>query len=345
MSMNGVTGYNSYAYSNPYAYSNNGTRFQGYPQGAVYGTTATEEKDEGTNPLLAIGGVLAAAGGIAYAIKRGKNLNSLGDDAAKGLKGVWNNLTTGVKSIFTKAGREASSAAKQNTVIDSVVKQLGEDASKLDANQVSSIIEKQVRKANPEATADDIAKTVGKFIKKNDDGTMVIKTTDGLADLFNTYKTNNTNSIKNFFTANTADNVAKTATKTTANTADDVAKTATKTTEKATKNKTLTEQMTEAYSELEAKNAEKMDVVHKLRNEGYSIKDIKNNEEYKKVAKEAEELKAKHAELTMKRSDTMAKSNEIVSNMEKSLEQATEESEKLRIQNNIDQVKKYYANV
>lgn len=115
MSMNGVTGYNSYAYSNPYAYSNNGTSFQGYTQGAAYSTATTEEKDKGVNPLLVVGGVLAAAGGIAYAIKRGKTINSLGDDAAKGLKGVWNNLTTGVKSLFTKTGRREYKFSKEVT--------------------------------------------------------------------------------------------------------------------------------------------------------------------------------------------------------------------------------------
>lgn len=115
MSINGVTGYNSYTYSNPYAYSNNGVSFQGYTQGAAYSTATTEEKDKGVNPLLVVGGVLAAAGGIAYAIKRGKTINSLGDDAAKGLKGVWDNLTTGIKSIFTKTGRREYKFSKEVT--------------------------------------------------------------------------------------------------------------------------------------------------------------------------------------------------------------------------------------
>lgn len=227
MSMNGITGYNAYSYSNPYAINNtynnaNTTAFQG---GDTTTFTTAQEKDEGINPLLVIGGALAAAGTVAYAIKRGKTINlaNLTDDAAKqadnlkGLKGVWNNLKIGTKSIFTKAGREASNAASQNNAINEVLKQLGEDASKIDADNLKTIIEKQVKTANPEATAEDVAKVVEQYIKKSGDKTTVI--TNGLEELLQGYKAKNTNGIKNFFSASqlksTTENAAKAAGKAT----------------------------------------------------------------------------------------------------------------------------------
>ena len=132
MSLNGITGYNNYSYSNPYTvnntyantYSNAGTTaFQGYDPTAMYSTTATAEKEDSGNPLLAMGAGIAAIGTAIYAVKRGKTIKLAGltDDAAKqadnlkGVKGLWDNFTTGVKSLFTKAGRKEYKYSKELT--------------------------------------------------------------------------------------------------------------------------------------------------------------------------------------------------------------------------------------
>ena len=171
MSLNGITGYHNYSYSNPYAvnntyanaYSNAGTTaFQGYDPTAMYSTTATAEKEDSGSPLLAIGAGIAAIGTAIYAVKKGKKLNlaNLTDDAAKqadnlkGAKGLWNNFTTGVKSIFTKTGREASKALKANGLMDDITKQITEAASKLDTAKVKELIDQQVKLAKPEKSGD-----------------------------------------------------------------------------------------------------------------------------------------------------------------------------------------------
>lgn len=216
MSLNGITGYNNYSYSNPYAvnntyantYSNAGTTaFQGYDPTAMYSTTATAEKEDSGSPLLAIGAGIAAIGTAIYAVKRGKKLNlaNLTDDAAKqadnlkGAKGLWNNFTTGVKSIFTKTGREASKALKANGLMDDITKQITEDASKLDTAKVKELIEQQVKLANPEKSGDELQKLIdeaaGKIINK--DGKI---DTEALQKAIKEYQENNTKSIKAFFT-------------------------------------------------------------------------------------------------------------------------------------------------
>lgn len=216
MSLNGITGYNNYSYSNPYAvnntyantYSNAGTTaFQGYDPTAMYGTTATAEKEDSGSPLLAIGAGIAAIGTAIYAVKKGKKLNlaNLTDDAAKqannlkGAKGLWNNFTTGVKSIFTKTGREASKALKANGLMDDITKQITEDASKLDTAKVKELIEQQVKLANPEKSGDELQKLIdeaaGKIINK--DGKI---DTEALQKAIKEYQENNTKSIKAFFT-------------------------------------------------------------------------------------------------------------------------------------------------
>ena len=216
MSLNGITGYNNYSYSNPYAvnntyanaYSNAGTTaFQGYDPTAMYSTTATAEKEDSGSPLLAIGAGIAAIGTAIYAVKKGKKLNlaNLTDDAAKqadnlkGAKGLWNNFTTGVKSIFTKTGREASKALKANGLMDDITKQITEDASKLDTAKVKELIEQQVKLANPEKSGDELQKLIdeaaGKIINK--DGKI---DTEALQKAIKEYQENNTKSIKAFFT-------------------------------------------------------------------------------------------------------------------------------------------------
>lgn len=216
MSLNGITGYNNYLYSNPYAvnntyantYSNAGTTaFQGYDPTAMYSTTATAEKEDSGSPLLAIGAGIAAIGTAIYAVKKGKKLNlaNLTDDAAKqadnlkGAKGLWNNFTTGVKSIFTKTGREASKALKANGLMDDITKQITEDASKLDTAKVKELIEQQVKLANPEKSGDELQKLIdeaaGKIINK--DGKI---DTEALQKAIKEYQENNTKSIKAFFT-------------------------------------------------------------------------------------------------------------------------------------------------
>lgn len=215
MSLNGITGYNNYLYSNPYAvnntyantYSNAGTTaFQGYDPTAMYSTTATAEKEDSGSPLLAIGAGIAAIGTAIYAVKKGKKLNlaNLTDDAAKqadnlkGAKGLWNNFTTGVKSIFTKTGREASKALKANGLMDDITKQITEDASKLDTAKVKELIEQQVKLANPEKSGDELQKLIdeatGKIVNK--DGKV---DTEALQKAIEGYKENNAKSIKNFF--------------------------------------------------------------------------------------------------------------------------------------------------
>ena len=127
MSVNGVYGYsyNPYAY-NSNAYTTNATSFQGY------NTTTNEKEDNGVSlgVIAAIGTGLAAIGTTIYAIKRGKSINSLGseaDDAVRGLKNILDgniskgfkeigeDLVTGFKSIFTKAGRKEYKYTKEYT--------------------------------------------------------------------------------------------------------------------------------------------------------------------------------------------------------------------------------------
>ena len=127
MSVNGVYGYsyNPYAY-NSNAYTTNATSFQGY------NTTTNEKEDDGVSlgVIAAIGTGLAAIGTTIYAIKRGKSINSLGseaDDAVRGLKNILDgniskgfkeigeDLVTGFKSIFTKAGRKEYKYTKEYT--------------------------------------------------------------------------------------------------------------------------------------------------------------------------------------------------------------------------------------
>ncbi len=130
MSMNGITGYNAYAYSNPYALNNNyantytttdATAFQGYNTSAMYGTEETQEKDKGTNPLLAIGAAIATVGGAIYAIKKGKSIN--GADSS-----IFKNLKTGLgeigKTLLNKGKEIFNNKTKTNiaqTVEDTTV--------------------------------------------------------------------------------------------------------------------------------------------------------------------------------------------------------------------------------
>ena len=155
MSMNRITGY-SYGYTNPCAFNStyantNTTAFQGYNTSAMQGAEETQEKNNGINPLLVIGGAIAVVGGIAYTIKRGKTINLAGltDDVAKqadnlkGIKGAWNNFKTGLESIFTKAGRKeykysseltkatnVLEAARENKLTQEMTEELTQNAAK-----------------------------------------------------------------------------------------------------------------------------------------------------------------------------------------------------------------------
>ena len=130
MSMNGITGYNAYAYSNPYALNNNyantytttdATAFQGYNTSAMTNAEETQEKDKGTNPLLAIGAAIATVGGAIYAIKKGKSIN--GTDSS-----IFKNLKTGLgeigKTLLNKGKEIFNNKTKTNiaqTVEDTTV--------------------------------------------------------------------------------------------------------------------------------------------------------------------------------------------------------------------------------
>lgn len=220
MSLNGVSSYsyNPYAYGN--TYSTNATNFQGYNTTTTTSTSEKEGSSLGTLALIGTG--IAAVGTAIYSIKKGKKINIAGlgetvvknSDDFKGLKGIWKNLSTGVKSIFTKAGREVSSTVKQNEAITELLGQLGEDSSKLDSNKLASVIEQQVRKANPEATADDVKKVVNRYIKQNGDDTVII--TNNLENLLKGYQETNTKAVKNYFTTSAASNTAKNVGKSTA---------------------------------------------------------------------------------------------------------------------------------
>lgn len=145
MSMNGITGYNAYAYSNPYALNNNyantyattdATAFQGYNTSAMYGTEETQEKDGGINPLLAIGGAIAAVGGAIYAIKKGKSIN--GTDSS-----IFKNLKTGLgeigKTILNKVKN-----VKPDTVDTTDLKQAAKELENIRVPQSNEYVEKVV---------------------------------------------------------------------------------------------------------------------------------------------------------------------------------------------------------
>ena len=116
---------------------------------------ATEKKQINKKALIAAGAAAAAvvAGGI-YSVKRGKKINTAGlseelikqQDNLKGLKGLWNNLKTGVQSIFTKTGRkeyrysknlakatEVFDAACENKLTQEMTERLTQNAAKRDA--------------------------------------------------------------------------------------------------------------------------------------------------------------------------------------------------------------------
>lgn len=103
MSMNGITGYSAYPYSNPYAIptSNTNTTFQGTAQ--AY-TNQTEEKN---NTGLAIAGIGAAALAIGtgiYALKKGKSINGadgkLLENLKTGFQEIGKTISESVKSLF-----------------------------------------------------------------------------------------------------------------------------------------------------------------------------------------------------------------------------------------------------
>ena len=109
MSMNGITGYSAYPYSNPYAIptSNTNTTFQGTAQ--IY-TDQTEEKN---NTGLAIAGIGAAALAIGtgiYALKKGKSIN--GADGK-----LLENLKTGFQEIGKAIGEKVGKIFKQKDKI------------------------------------------------------------------------------------------------------------------------------------------------------------------------------------------------------------------------------------
>ena len=214
MSLNGITGYNNYSYSNPYAvnntyantYSNAGTTaFQGYDPTAMYSTTATAEKEDSGNPLLAIGAGIAAIGTAIYSIKKGKKLNiaGLGEDVVKnsdnfkGLKGVWKNLTTGVKSIFTKTGREASKAVKENTVI----KELAEKAQKeetLKVTDFAGIYRSRLSKLKIDPTSEEARKYANEFLEPLIDKETQEISKEKVTKLLDGLKKTNDNAISSF---------------------------------------------------------------------------------------------------------------------------------------------------
>lgn len=330
MSLNGVSSYsyNPYAYNN--AYSTNATSFQGYNTTSATSTSEKEGSSLGTLALIGTG--IAAVGTAIYSIKKGKKINIAGlgenvvknSDDFKGLKGIWKNLTTGVKSIFTKAGREVSSTVKQNEAITELLGQLGEDSSKLDSNKLASVIEQQVRKANPEATADDIKKVVNQYIKQNGDDTIII--TNNLEDLLKGYQKANTKAVKNYFTTSAASNTAK-----------NVAK-------NADNAKTLTEKMENLNADLEKVRAERKSYIEECRAKGMSIPEIKNDSKYTELNEQYNKLKSQHSAATIERANNNTKANNVLEEMKATLEKTTDENEKARIQNNIEQFEKCLAN-
>ena len=330
MSLNGVSSYsyNPYAYSN--TYSTNATNFQGYNTTTTTSTSEKEGSSLGTLALIGTG--IAAVGTAIYSIKKGKKINIAGlgetvvknSDDFKGLKGIWKNLSTGVKSIFTKAGREVSSTVKQNEAITELLGQLGEDSSKLDSNKLASVIEQQAKKANPEATADDIKKVVNRYIKQNGDDTVII--TNNLENLLKGYQETNTKAIKNYFTTSAASNTAK-----------NVAKNADNT-------KTLAEKMENLNTDLEKVKAERKSYIEECQAKGMSISEIKNDSKFTELNEQYNKLKSQHSAATIERANNNTKANNTLEEMKAMLEKTTDENEKARIQNNIEQFEKYLAN-
>ena len=330
MSLNGVSSYsyNPYAYNN--AYSTNATSFQGYNTTSATSTSEKEGSSLGTLALIGTG--IAAVGTAIYSIKKGKKINIAGlgetvvknSDDFKGLKGIWKNLSTGVKSIFTKAGREVSSTVKQNEAITELLGQLGEDSSKLDSNKLASVIEQQAKKANPEATADDIKKVVNRYIKQNGDDTVII--TNNLENLLKGYQETNTKAVKNYFTTSAASNTAK-----------NVAKNADNT-------KTLTEKMENLNTDLEKVKAERKSYIEECQAKGMSISEIKNDSKFTELNEQYNKLKSQHSAATMERANNNTKTSKALEEMKTMLEKTTDENEKARIQNNIEQFEKYLAN-
>lgn len=117
MSMNGITGYSAYPYSNPYAIptNNTNTTFQGTAQ--AY-TNQTEEKN---NTGLAIAGIGAAALAIGtgiYALKKGKSINGadgkLLENLKTGFQEIGRTIKKGIDKIFKKEDTKAEEALIQN---------------------------------------------------------------------------------------------------------------------------------------------------------------------------------------------------------------------------------------
>ncbi len=145
MSMNGITGYNAYAYSNPYALNNNyantytttdATAFQGYNTSAMYGTEETQEKDSGINPLLAIGAAIATVGGAIYAIKKGKGINGADSSIFKNLKTGFSEIG---KTILNKIKNVKPDTADANNL-----KQAAKEVENIRVPQSNEYVEKVV---------------------------------------------------------------------------------------------------------------------------------------------------------------------------------------------------------
>lgn len=145
MSMNGITGYNAYAYSNPYAVNNNYAgaytadstpTFQGYNTSLVANTEETQEKNSGINPLLAIGGAIAAVGGTIYAIKKGKGINGADSSIFKNLKTGFSEIG---KSILNKIKNVKPDTADANNL-----KQAAKEVENIRVPQSNEYVEKVV---------------------------------------------------------------------------------------------------------------------------------------------------------------------------------------------------------
>lgn len=130
MSMNGITGYSAYPYSNPYAIptSNTNTTFQGTAQ--AYTNQAKEKNNTG----LAIAGIGAAALAIGtgiYALKKGKSINGADGKLLENLKTgfleIGKTIKKGIDKIFKKQVQETV-IPKEGTKVEEALIQNAREA-------------------------------------------------------------------------------------------------------------------------------------------------------------------------------------------------------------------------
>lgn len=177
MNVNGLGMNNTYAVQNKVAAAPQYASAPSFAGGADVATFSTKQEGTSTAKKIAIAGGIAAVVTTIIAASRGKKINT----ANKAAAGLFNNIGTGFKSIFTKAGRAdyasalkklakgtGKKGAKAATVAQSTI-----DAAKEARNGAQKELKGlQRRKTQIEAWLkdDDALKKAAKSTKKNPDG-------------------------------------------------------------------------------------------------------------------------------------------------------------------------------